>query len=275
MSSNNISRLSGAVFLLLSATVNAAFGNEITAMTKPSADVTLSFVQAGRISKINFREGDTVKVGDVLVQQDNVVELVRLAQLEAESKNNTKIQASELSLAQKRVDLERLEARPKAVTKTELEHAKLALDIAELSLRVAVFEHEQAQRKYEEAKLQIERMSLKSPIDGRIEEIEEEVKIEVGESVNALDDVVRIVRINPLWIDVHVPLNQTANLGYGHTAIVNFLGSEKMSVQGTVIFIGSVADFGSDTLKVRIQVSNKNNRPAGESVTVAFPVSQK
>lgn len=275
MSSNNISRFSGVVFLLLSATVNAAFGNENTAMTKPSADVTLSFVQAGRVSKINFREGDTVKVGDVLVQQDNVVELVRLAQLEAESKNNTKIQASELSLAQRRVDLERLEARPKAVTKTELEHARLALDIAELSLRVAVFEHEQAQRKYEEAKLQIERMSLKSPIDGRIEEIKEDVKIEVGESVNALDDVVRVVRINPLWIDVPVPLSQTTSLRYGHTAMVNFLGPEKMSVQGTVIYISSVADFGSDTLKVRIQVPNKNNRPAGEPVIVTFPASQK
>ena len=271
MSSSNIFRFSIVIFFLLLATVNATFGNEVTAITKPSADVTLSYVQAGRISMINFREGDTIKVGDVLVQQDNAVELIRLAQLEAESNNNTKIQASEFSLAQRRVDLERLEARPKVVTKTELEHAKLALNIAELSLRVAVFEHEQAQRKYEEAKLQIERMSLKSPIDGRIEEI----KIEAGESVNALDDVVRVVRINPLWIDVPVPLNQTANLRYGHNAVVDFLSPEKISVQGTVIFIASVADGGSDTLSVRIQVPNNANRPAGEHVTVTFSASQK
>jgi RND family efflux transporter MFP subunit len=264
-------RLSIVIFVLLLMPVNVILGDGITAITKPSADVTLSFVQAGRIALINFREGDSVKVGDVLVQQDDAVERARLAQLEAESNDKTKIQASEFTLAQRRVDLERLEARPKAVTQTELEHAKLNLDIAELSLRVAVFQHEQAQRKYEEAKLQIERMSLKSPIDGRIEEIE----IEAGESVNALDDVVRVVRVNPLWIDVPVPLSQTTNLGYGHTAVVEFPSPKKVSVEGTVIFIAAVADAGSDTLRVRIQVPNNSSRPAGEHVVVTFPTLQK
>ncbi len=271
MSTNRFFRLSLAIFVLLSVPLNATFGNGIIAITKPSADVTLSFVQAGRIGMINFKEGDSVKIGDILVKQDDAVEKARLAQLEAESTDKTKIQASEFSLAQRRVDLKRLEARPKAVTQTELEHAKLNLNIAELSLRVAVFQHEQAQRKYEEAKLQIERMSLKSPIDGRIESIE----IEAGESVNALDDVVRVVRINPLWIDVPVPLSQTAKLRYGHTAMVGFPSPQKMSVEGTVIFIAAVADAGSDTLRVRIQAPNNSNRPAGEHVTVTFPTLQE
>ncbi len=271
MSANKFFRLSLVIFVLLLVPINATFGSGITAATKPSADVTLSFVQAGRIAIINFREGDSVKVGDVLVQQDDAVERARLAQLEAESEDKTKIQASEFSLAQRRVDLERLEARPKAVTQTELEHAKLNLNIAELSLRVAVFQHEQAQRKYEEAKLQIDRMSLKSPIDGRIEGIEKEA----GESVNALDDVVRVVRVNPLWIDVPVPLSQTASLRYGHTATVEFPSLKKMSVEGTVIFIAAVADAGSDTLIVRIQIPNNSNRPAGEHVIVTFPTLQK
>jgi RND family efflux transporter MFP subunit len=271
MSAIKFFRLSLVIFVLLLMFLNAAFGSEIKAITKPSADVTLSFVQAGRIAMINFKEGDSVKIGDVLVQQDDAVERARLTQLEAESMDKTNIQASEFSLAQRRVDLERLEARPKAVTQTELEHAKLNLNIAELSLRVAVFKHEQAQRKYEEAQLQIERMSLKSPIDGRIESIE----IEAGESVNALDDVVRVVRINPLWIDVPVPLSQTANLRYGHKAVVEFPSLKKMSVEGTVIFIAAVADAGSDTLRVRIQAPNNFNRPAGEHVMVTFPNLQE
>ena len=95
MSSSNIFRFSIVIFFLLLATVNATFGNEVTAITKPSADVTLSYVQAGRISMINFREGDSIKLGDVLVQQDDSVERVRLEQLEAESKDKTQILASE------------------------------------------------------------------------------------------------------------------------------------------------------------------------------------
>ena len=267
MDINKIFKFSFVIGFVLLIPAKTSLGNEITAFTKPSADVTLSFVQAGRIAGVNYRAGDSVKVGDMLVRQDDSVERARLAQLEADSKDITKIQHSELLHAQRRVDLERREANPKAVTPSELEYARLNLQIAELSLRIARFENEQAQRKYEEAKLQIDRMSLKSPIDGIIEEI----FIETGESVNALDEVVRIVRIDPLWIDAEVPLAQTANLRYGNPAVVKIKDDEKVTMKGTIIFIAAVADPGSDTLMVRVQVPNKSNRTAGEQVIVTFP----
>jgi len=256
--------------------ISKCFGNEgIPLFTKPSADVTLSFVQAGRIAKINFREGDLVKVGDVLVQQDDSVERVRLEQLEAESKDQVQILASEAKLAQSQVDLKRREENPKATTPSELEYAKLNVKIAELNLRLAIFENEQAQRKYKEAKLQIDRMSLKSPIDGRIESIKNIEAIETGESVNALEDVIRVIRIDPLWIDVPVLLEQTANLRNSHKALVEFPEPNKMSVEGTIIYIAATADASSKTLNVRIQVPNKTNRPAGEEVKLTFPNSNR
>ena len=46
----------------------------IEAITNPSADVTLSFVQPGRIATVHLQEGDTVKAGQVLVKQDDAVE---------------------------------------------------------------------------------------------------------------------------------------------------------------------------------------------------------
>jgi len=159
--------------------VSATSDMGIAAITNPSADITLSYLQPGRIARIHFKEGDTVKAGEVLVQQDDAVERARLAQLEANSQNTTNIQAAEASLAQKKVDLKKLEkaAALNAATDLEVEHAKLDVTIAELSLEVAVFEHEQAKRKYDEAKLQIDNMSLKSPIDGSIEKID----VETGE----------------------------------------------------------------------------------------------
>lgn len=253
--------------------VCANSGAGIAAITNPSADITLSYVQPGRIAKIHFKEGDTVKAGEVLVQQDDAVERARLAQLEADSQNTTNIQAAEASLAQKKVDLKKLEkaAALNAATDLEVEHAKLDVTIAELSLEVAVFEHEQAQRKYDEAKLQIDNMSLKSPIDGSIEKID----IETGESINALESAVRVVQIDPLWIEVPVPLAETTNLKCGNTAQVEFMGPGKMSIKGTITFIGAVADAASGTLRVRIEIPNKSNRPAGEHVRVVFPALQK
>jgi RND family efflux transporter MFP subunit len=239
----------------------------INAITNPSKDVTLSFVQAGSIASINYREGDLVKVGDVLVQQDDTVEQIRLAQLEAESKDTSKVKAAELTLKQRNVDLKRVKAAGAAVTETEVDYAELNLQIAELQLRVAEIQHEQANKKYEEAKSQIERMRLKSPIEGRIEKIE----IESGESVRALDNVVRVVRTDPLWIDADVDLAETSKLEYGDRAIVQFPAPNETTVEGTIIFIASVADAASDTLRVRIQTPNKSNRPAGERVGVTFP----
>ena len=258
--------------VLLAASGAVPGDTQIAAITVPSADRMLSFIQPGRIAKIHFKEGETVKAADALVQLDDAAEQVRLAQLEAEAENLTQIQAAEASLAQKRVDLKKLQiaAERNAATELEVEHARLDVTIADLSLKVAIFEHEQAQRKYEEAKIQIDNMSLKTPIDGSIEKIE----VETGESVNALGDVVRVVQIDPLWIDVPVPLIKTTNLRRGNTARVDFPDPDKISVDGTIVFIGAVADAASGTLKVRVELPNKSNRPAGEHVRVTFEPSQ-
>ena len=253
--------------------IHADFEPGVAAITTPSADRTLSFVQPGRIAEFNVKEGESVKAGQVLVRQYDAVERARLAQLEADSQNTINIQAGEASLAQKEVDLKKLEkaAALNAATALEVEHAKLEVKIAELSVKLAVFELEQAQRKYDEAKIQIDNMSLKSPIDGIIEKIE----VEPGESVNALEDVVRVVQINPLWIDTPVPLEKARDLRYGDTTQVVFPGSRETSVEGIIVFIGAVADAASTTLRVRIQVPNKSNRPAGEHVRVVFSTLQK
>ncbi|UCC96378.1 MAG: efflux RND transporter periplasmic adaptor subunit [Phycisphaerales bacterium] len=243
----------------------------ITAITIPSADVTLSFVQAGRIANVRVREGELVKAGQWLIEQDDAVDRARLAQLEAESEDTTQIQAAEASLKQKKVDLKKIEtaAARNAATELEVEYAKLNVTIAGLSLQVAIFEHEQAKRKFEEAKLQIDNMSLKSPISGTVEKID----VETGESVNALDSAIRVVQIDPLWIDVPVPMPQASSLRYGATTRVEFSEPRKTTADGIVIYIGAVADAASGTLRVRLQVPNKSRRPAGEHVRVIFPAS--
>jgi len=242
----------------------------IRAITRPSADTTLSFVEPGRIAIIPFKEGDVVKAGDMLVCQDDAAEQVQLAQLKAQADDATQIRASEASLAQKKVDLERLEkaAASHAATFLEVEHARLDVTIAQLSLELARFEHEQAGRKYEESRIRVDNMRLKSPIDGRIEKID----VEVGESANALAEVVRVVRTDPLWIDAPVPLAEASGLKTEMTARVQFVEAARTgaTVEGRVIFVGAVADAASGTLRIRIEVPNKTGRPAGEHVLVAF-----
>lgn len=242
----------------------------VRAITRPSADITLSFVQPGRIAKVCGKEGDLVKAKQMLVQQDDAAEQVLLAQLQAQAEDTTQIRASEASLAQKKVDLQKIEkaAAGNAATALEVEHARLDVTIAELSLELAKFEHAQAGRKYQEQKVRVEHMQLASPIDGRIEDI----KVEVGESINGTTEAIRVVQTDPLWIDAPVPLAQAIALQAGKVARVQFGPAEKptSTEQGRIIFVAAVADAASGTLRVRVEVPNKAGRPAGEHVLIVF-----
>ncbi|MHC4544598.1 MAG: efflux RND transporter periplasmic adaptor subunit [Planctomycetota bacterium] len=262
-----------SVILIFAVPARAGSDAGIAAITNPSADVTLSFVQPGRIAKVLVKEGEEVKAEQLLIQQDDAAEQAQLLQIKAESEDTTQIEAAQASLDQKRVDLKKLEwaAGRGSATELEVEHAKLEVKIAELSLKVAQFEHEQNKRKYKVAQIRVDNMTLKSPIDGRVEKVE----IEVGESINGLADVARLVNTDQLWIDVPVPLAKGRTLKLGQTAKVKFPDAEQTPVEGKIIYVSTVADAASATLRTKIEVPNKLNRPAGEHVRVVFSTLEK
>jgi RND family efflux transporter MFP subunit len=239
---------------------------EIEAVSKPSADVTLSFVRGGRVVQVSVREGETVKAKQFLARQDDEAEQIQLKQLAALAADKTRIQIAEAELAQKRVDLVRFEdARKKgAATDWETEHARLAVVTAELQVALARFENEQNRLKHNELKAEVERLRLGSPIDGRVEE----VSIEPGEAAQPLAPVIRVVRIDPLWIDVPVPLAQARGLRPHGQARVTYPG--KAQSMGRIVHVSAVADAASGTLRVRVEVPNPSRRPAGEHVSVSF-----
>jgi RND family efflux transporter MFP subunit len=244
----------------------------IEAITKPSEDVTLSFVLAGRIAKVLVKEGDEVKENQLLVQQDDAAERTKLDQLKADAEETVRIRAQEAQLAQKTVDLHKLEEafEKKAVSKWDVEHARLEVAMAELSLELAKFQHTQNQLKYEETKIQVERMRLESPIPGKVEK----VSVKVGESADALAQVIRVVKIDPLWVEVPVPLADARKLKVARPAQVRFADNPGQLAAGRVIHIGAVADAASDTLTVRVELPNPTGRPAGEHVGVSFPAPE-
>lgn len=255
------------VFLVVSSTCRTAGAQDgIAAFTSPSADVILSFVQSGRIAQVLPKEGSAVKPDEVLVQQDDSVEQIRLTVLKARSENTSQLKASRASLDQKKIDLEKLvwAAERGASTEQEVAHAELDVRIAELSLEISNFDHEQNEREYAAEKARVDMMTLRSPIAGRVEQID----VEVGETVSAAIPVIRVVRIDPLWIDVHVSIEQAFKLKLGQTASVVFSDDPESPVPGKITFIAAVADSGSSTLRTRLEVPNKSKRPAGQNVTV-------
>lgn len=243
----------------------------LVAFTAPSKDVTLAFLPPGLIEKVNVKEGDAVTSGQLLAQLDDSVALAHLALLEDQSRDTTQIEARQAELEQRKVDLKRLEegAAKQVVTKFELDHARLGVKIAEWSLRSAQSQHKQSKLRYEEEKLRVEQMRLKSPITGRVEK----VHFQPGESVEALAGVIRVVAIDPSWVDIDVPLTRAKNLRARQIAKARF--TDGLSVEGKVVFVANIANAAAGTLTVRVEMPNAAGRPAGERVQVTFSDSVK
>jgi RND family efflux transporter MFP subunit len=258
---------------LLAAAGSLAAQDKIEAVTKPSQDTVLSFVRPGQVAEVLVKEGDAVKAGQVLMRQDDKAELAQMEQLKAQAEDDTQIRAAEAKLAQTRVDLKKTEGARKegAATDLEVDHAKLEVTMAELSLELYQFEQEQAKRKYQEMRLQIDRMRVVSPIDGVVERL----LVEPGESVEAAGKIAQVVQIDPLWIDVAVPLAIARTLKRGESnAVAEFDGADparRSSFNGKIIHVAAVADSASGTLTVRVECPNAARRPAGEHVYVSFP----
>ncbi len=239
-------------------------------ITAPRADITLSFVVPGRISDVLVKEGSLVKKDQELVRLFDEPERIQCEQFKMLSEDRTKILAAKAELAQKKVDLKKVEmARAKgAASDWEVEHLNLNVRIAALSLQSAILEQSQYRRRYQHAQSQLERMRLKAPLDGLIED----VSVEAGESIGTLGPVIRLVQNDPLWIDVPVPMARASELQVDQDVWVAFPAATAATEgpNGKIINIATVADAASDTLRVRIEVPNPAKRPAGVRVAVSF-----
>lgn len=250
----------------------AGVGLAEQAITKPSVDRYLSFVNPGRIAKVHVKEGQQVKAGQVLAQQDDTAERLELKALEAQAEDETRIKAADANLKQKRVDYAMMQqAKSKGVaTDLEVQHAELDVTIQVLTLDLAKFEAKMARMKLDQAKAAVDRLEMKAPADGTIERI----ALNEGESTEQASKILRLVNIDPLWVDVAVDCKSCSRLEKGDPAGVFFPGTTTPA-QGKIIHVASVADAASETVTVRVELPNPTGRRAGEHVKVEFCPSEK
>ena len=262
-------KLIALTILLLTAN---AIAEQVEAITRPSADVTLSFIRSGIVQEVKITPGKEVKKGQVLLQLNDEIELNKIDELQTQIDNKTKKLAEEMQLTQKRQDLEDLKKAfaEGAGTKKEYDHALVEVKKSEFAILQMNFEKKILKKKLAESRILLGQTRILSPVDGLVENI----LIEVGEGVERLKEVIRLVNIDPLWMDVPVSLQAAHRLKYNSLVKVHFpaAGSTaKQTLEGRVIYKAAVADAGSETLIFRIEVKNPHKRLAGERVKIELP----
>jgi len=261
--------LSSLPLLLVAVPFSDAAGAPVEAYTRAERDLHLGFVVSGRVERLLVEEGQTVREGDplVLLADPEGEAQIRLLELRAASTLEIDAAQADFELAQVREEMiasaagrggaSAFESREAAL---ESVRARLARDLFAQRRAEAALQLEQARRRHEH-------FSLRAPADGVVDEL----AIETGEPVEALDPVMRLVSTRSLLADAQAPTSETLGLRAGDPVGVTFmLGERRVEAVGSVRFVAQVADAASDTRRVVVEIPNDEQLPAGTRVLIRF-----
>ncbi|HET6247562.1 MAG TPA: efflux RND transporter periplasmic adaptor subunit [Tepidisphaeraceae bacterium] len=237
-------------------------------ITNPSEQRGLNFNVPGVVSKVMVKEGDIVKKGDIIAQQDDSVDLADLKVKQADVTSSAlQIEAAAVDLAQKKVELDRDTEmfKKKVISSSDYDKAKLDVDIGEIRVKLAQQETQQKQEEVEAEKAKIAQKKLVSTIDGIVQ------KINVHEGELATNDpktpCIQIVLNEPLYVEVDIPVATAAGLALKQKMDVRYAGDDKWHV-ADIIFFNPVASAAAGTQRIRLQMENPSHMRSGMQVEV-------
>lgn len=209
----------------------------------PNEDVKVSALVAGRVNAVTIAEGDRVRHGQVIAELDRQPLLDQRRQAAAAVEQaRAQVENARLNLQRNQQLFERGIAAGK-----EVEDARAQSAAAQSAL-------EQATAALNTAERNLERASIRSPIDGQV------VKrmVSVGEQVDgtAAQPVAEIANLRRVELAANVPSEQLARVKIGQTVAVTTDAFADRAFPGTVLAIGPAVDVTTNAGLVRIRLQN-------------------
>ena len=186
---------------------------------------------AGRIQRIHFKEGGRVGAGQPLFTLDGSIAQADLNEAAANLKNSR----SAATRAGQLVD-------DKLIARADYDKTRAALGVDQARL--------------ESARTALSKMTLRAPFAGQIGLRE----VSVGEFVNVGQDLVTLVRVDPIEVDFAVPETALSQIRNGQTIQVTVDAFPGDVFGGKVVAIAPVVDLDSRSIKLRAQIANPDGR---------------
>lgn len=224
---------------------------------RPAQEVKIAPEVSGEIFELNFREGETVKQGDLLVRINP--DLYQSAELRAKAATNN----ARASLSQARaqfVEAERNYNRNKAlfdkgvISELEFDGIQRAYDVARLAVEAAEFQVQSARATEVEAQDNLKRTKIFAPASGTISMLNVEVgERVVGTAQMAGTELLRIANLDQMQVKVEVNENEVIKVQVGDSASV------KVEAYPNETFYGRVA---------HVAIASRENQAAADQITV-------
>lgn len=212
---------------------------------------------AGIIRRLQVREGDRVREGDLLVQLDRSVHNERLEIARVGKESLGELQNAEAELAGKKTRLGRVQklADRNHATPIELLQANEDLAIAKTSIQRAKDRLNQQEADYNRLLAESEQYSIKAPFDGVVVEFGKQV----GEYVGQADAIVcTVAELDTLSVEFLLPRRYRQRFTVGDSVQVLFTVSEE-TVPGVIDYISPFPNGETNTFTVKTRVDNSSN----------------
>ncbi|MDH6160598.1 RND family efflux transporter MFP subunit [Leclercia adecarboxylata] len=224
----------------------------------------------GAITKINFRDGQYVKKGDLLFELDDAEPraAVRLAQAE--------VQSAEATLRQAQQQLSRFESlgSNNAISRHDVDNARMQRDVARAAL-------EQAKARLETRHVTLGYTRITSPIDGRVGHS----RFHVGSLVNPSSGVlVDVVQLDPIRIAFALEegafatkAGQHADISALKKAWQALIDSNGQRISGELTSVDNRIDPRTASVMLRAEFANPRHQllPGGNVNVFLRPASEQ
>lgn len=210
--------------------------------TEPNRGVTLRSEVSGLVVKVYVTEGQRVKEGEPLIDIETS-DLVN------------RLKSAKSTLAQRKIELEGAESLGQKGYQSKVNLAQ-----AQANLETAVSE-------VSTLELALSKSTLRAPFDG----IVNERHVELGDLLKDGDEVAMLVDLDPLIITADVTESDVQALTLGQKASGRMISND--TVTGTIRYISSVSDMGTNTFNVEVAIDNPDTKYlAGMSTELSVPL---
>lgn len=242
-----------AIFVC-TAFADMANGQEVTAYTEPYRSVDISAAEMGTLADLNVVEGQYVKSGEVIARLDDSLlkASLKIAECSATAQGRLNSALAELKMQKEKFEkLRGLRDRNHA-SQNEIDRATGQLEVAEARVESARDELRLKEREKARILVQLERMKMKTPIDGYVTHVSKES----GEFISMYEPVVaHVVQLDPLLGIFSVPNGYVDRFQAGELTPIK-LGADETEVQAYVEYVAPTADAQSGTVRVKVRIPN-------------------
>ena len=209
--------------------------------------VDISSEVAGQVRSVNFKSGQAVNAGDVLVQLNADSDMAQLAALQA---------AAELAA----VTLKRDEGQ---LSVQGVSQAQVDGDRADLKSKTALVAQQQAQ---------VAKKTIHAPFSGRLGI----TTTNPGQYLNPGDKIVTLQTIDPVYLDFYLPQRQVGALAIGQVVNAESDSFENKFFQGKITAINPKLDLTTRNVQVQATIANpKHQLLPGMFANVLVNVGEK